>query len=104
MMLKEEIERLNGLLRIKDEEISSWELRYRELERQIHMLKEEIERLTLLLRQREQDCNDWELRYRELENQGVTIVQEKVTYLSQEVEVWKQRFIKVNHEFNQCQE
>ena len=32
MMLKAEIERLNGLLRIKDEEISSWDLRYRELE------------------------------------------------------------------------
>jgi hypothetical protein len=42
------------------------------------------------------------------------VVQEKVTYLSQviylrfshfqEVDVWKQKFIKLNHEFNTQQE
>lgn len=32
MMLRSEFERVNGMLRIKDEEISSWEMRYRDLE------------------------------------------------------------------------
>ena len=37
-----------------------------------------------------------------LESQGTTVISEKVTYLSQEVEVWKQKFIKANHEYNRC--
>ncbi len=32
MMLKAEIDRFGGLLRMKEEEISNWELRYRDLE------------------------------------------------------------------------
>jgi hypothetical protein len=62
MMLKSEIDRMNGLLRSKDEEIASWETRYRELEvnhyfiyyqRQIILLKSEIDRLMGLLRMKE---------------------------------------------------
>lgn len=49
-----------------------------------------------------EELNALRLRLSEMENQ--TVVTEQITYLNTEVEVWKKKFININHEFNECQE
>lgn len=46
------------------------------------MLKNEIERLTLMLKQKDDEIEEWKRRYAELEEQGVTVIQERVTTLT----------------------
>lgn len=53
------------------------------------MLSSEIERLSYASKVKDGELEDWKFRYADLESQGLTVVQEKVTYLSSEVEVWK---------------
>ncbi|CAD8072350.1 unnamed protein product [Paramecium sonneborni] len=102
--LEDQIRRLqdeNGRLRKENNELL---IKLRDYETKIAMLSSEIERLTYTIKVKEGDLEDWRLRYEQLESQGQTVIQEKVTYLSSEVEVWKQKFIKVNHDYNECQE
>ncbi|CAK79809.1 unnamed protein product (macronuclear) [Paramecium tetraurelia] len=91
----------NGRLRKENNELL---LKLRDYETKIAMLSSEIERLAYSIKIKDGDLEDWRLRYEQLESQGQTVIQEKVTYLSSEVEVWKQKFIKVNHDYNECQE
>ncbi|CAD8088164.1 unnamed protein product [Paramecium sonneborni] len=76
----------------------------RNLEVKLAMLSSEIERLNYTIKVKEGDLEDWKLRYTDLESQDKTVLQEKVTYLCSEVEVWLKKFIKVNHDYNECQE
>ncbi|CAK87433.1 unnamed protein product (macronuclear) [Paramecium tetraurelia] len=79
-------------------------LKLREYESRTTMLTSEIERLIYSLKQKEIELEEWKSRYQQLEMSGSSVFQEKVEYLSQEVEVWKSKFIRANHEFNRCQE
>lgn len=56
------------------------------------------------LRGKQQECDEWEQKYREMESTGFIEIEEKVTKLSSEVDVWKNRFKKLNSEFFQTQE
>ncbi|CAD8161094.1 unnamed protein product [Paramecium octaurelia] len=91
----------NADLRRENEDLIQ---KIRNFEVKVAMLSSEIERLSYANKVKDGDLEDWKQRYAELESQGMTVVQEKVTYLSSEVEVWKQKFIKVNHDYNECQE
>ena len=51
------------------------------------MMESELDRLNGMLRARDDEIDRWRLKYEELESQGVTVIQEKVTYLTQ-VEWW----------------
>ncbi|CAD8101216.1 unnamed protein product [Paramecium sonneborni] len=79
-------------------------LKLREYEGRITILTSEIERLIYSIKQKELELDEWKARYQQLEMSGSSVFQEKVEYLSQEVEVWKSKFIRANHEFNRCQE
>ncbi|CAK64110.1 unnamed protein product (macronuclear) [Paramecium tetraurelia] len=91
----------NGRLRKENNDLL---LKLRDYENKIAMLSSEIERLAYSIKIKDGDLEDLRFRYEQLESQGQTVIQEKVTYLSSEVEVWKQKFIKVNHDYNECQE
>ncbi|CAD8149257.1 unnamed protein product [Paramecium octaurelia] len=102
--LEDQIRRLqdeNGRLRKENNDLL---LKLRDYENKIAMLSSEIERLAYSIKIKDGDLEDLRFRYEQLESQGQTVIQEKVTYLSSEVEVWKQKFIKVNHDYNECQE
>ncbi|CAD8083993.1 unnamed protein product [Paramecium primaurelia] len=79
-------------------------LKLREYESRITMLTSEIERLIYSIKQKDIELDEWKTRYQQLEMSGSSVFQEKVEYLSQEVEVWKSKFIRANHEYNRCQE
>ncbi|CAD8135085.1 unnamed protein product [Paramecium pentaurelia] len=103
-----ECEDLRNQLALNDKEYSSKLNQYRfqisDLEQEILRLKTEIEKLRQMLANKDHEIDDLHLRIQYLEEQGTTVVQEKVTFLSSEIEVWKQKFIKINHDYNECQE
>ncbi|CAD8044197.1 unnamed protein product [Paramecium primaurelia] len=121
-LAREEISRLERQLQQANQDIMNWKSKYtiieqesynknnelimqlRDLENKLAMITVEMGRLQLQLQNKDSELEDWKYRYTSLESQGTTVIQEKVTYLSQEVEVWKQKFIKSNHEYNKCQE
>ncbi|CAK60455.1 unnamed protein product (macronuclear) [Paramecium tetraurelia] len=119
---KDENSRLERLLQQANQDILNWKnkctlieqesytknneliMQIRDYENKLALISTDIERLQIQIRNKDAELNEWKFRYTELESQGTTVIQEKVTYLSQEVEVWKQKFIKTNHEYNKCQE
>ncbi|CAD8054506.1 unnamed protein product [Paramecium sonneborni] len=119
---KDENSRLERLLQQANQDILNWKNKYslieqesytknnelimqlREYENRLALISTDIERLQIQIKNKDAELDEWRIRYTELESQGTTVIQEKVTYLSQEVEVWKQKFIKANHEYNKCQE
>ncbi|CAD8132290.1 unnamed protein product [Paramecium pentaurelia] len=119
---KDDNSRLERLLQQANQDIQNWKNKYtlieqesytknnelimqiRDYENKLALISTDIERLQIQIRNKDAELNEWKLRYTELESQGTTVIQEKVTYLSEEVEVWKQKFIKTNHEYNKCQE
>ncbi|CAD8136112.1 unnamed protein product [Paramecium octaurelia] len=119
---KDENSRLERLLQQANQDILSWKnkcalieqesytkinelvMQIRDYENKLALISTDIERLQIQIKNKDAELNEWRMRYTELESQGTTVIQEKVTYLSQEVEVWKQKFIKTNHEYNKCQE
>ncbi|CAD8140073.1 unnamed protein product [Paramecium octaurelia] len=121
-LARDEISRLERLLQQANQDILNWKNKYttieqesysknnelimqlRDLENKLAMVTVELDRLQAQLQSKDSELEDWKYRYTQLESQGTTVIQEKVTYLSQEVEVWKQKFIKTNHEYNKCQE
>ncbi|CAK72827.1 unnamed protein product (macronuclear) [Paramecium tetraurelia] len=119
---KDENSRLERLLQQANQDIQNWKnkcalieqesytknneliMQIRDYENKLALISTDIERLQIQIRNKDAELNEWRMRYTELESQGTTVIQEKVTYLSQEVEVWKSKFIKTNHEYNKCQE
>ncbi|CAD8047305.1 unnamed protein product [Paramecium sonneborni] len=121
-LARDEISRLERQLQQANQDIFNWKNKYttieqesytknnelimqlRDLENKLSMMTSEFNRLQVQIQSKDSELEDWKYRYTQLESQGTTVIQEKVTYLSQEVEVWKQKFIKANHEYNKCQE
>lgn len=83
-------------------QINQYRFQISDLEDRILSMSAEIEKLKSILRARDDEIMDLHRRIEELESQGTVVIQEKVTYLTQEVEVWKQKFIKLNKDYNQC--
>ena len=111
-LLSQEIERLNNMLRVKDEDISQWRSRYDQLEisnrefgsyksrlteyeNKIALLSQEIERLNSMLRTKDDELYSFRSRYEQLEvssremggyKSRLSEYENKLALLSQEVE------------------
>ncbi|CAD8158568.1 unnamed protein product [Paramecium pentaurelia] len=73
------------------------------LETQLYNSKLELEKLQGLLQQKLQELDEWEQRYHQMESSFTVESTETVT-LTNEVEVWKSRFKKLNNDFFETQE
>jgi uncharacterized small protein (DUF1192 family) len=120
-LLTQEIERLNGVLRQRAEEIDNWKSRYskieisiteykglegrlREYENRIALLSQEIERLNGVLKSRADEIEQWRVNYSKLEitiNEYKVIesrgkdMEGRVSMLLREIDDWKSRYSKL---------
>ncbi|CAD8067512.1 unnamed protein product [Paramecium primaurelia] len=73
------------------------------LESQLYNSKLELEKLQGLLQKKLQELEEWEYKYHQMESSFTVESTETVT-LTNEVEVWKSRFKKLNNDFFETQE
>ncbi|CAD8058652.1 unnamed protein product [Paramecium primaurelia] len=72
-------------------------------ESQLYNSKLELEKLQGDLRQKLEELNEWEQRYQHMES-TVTVESTETQTLTNEVEVWRTRFKKLNNDFFETQE
>ncbi|CAD8074935.1 unnamed protein product [Paramecium sonneborni] len=73
------------------------------LESQLYNSKLELEKLQGLLKQKLQELDEWEQRFHQIES-TVTVESSETVTLTNEVEVWKTKFKKLNNDFFETQE
>ncbi|CAK77350.1 unnamed protein product (macronuclear) [Paramecium tetraurelia] len=73
------------------------------LESQLYNSKLDLEKLQGLLQAKLQELDEWEQRYHHMES-TVTVESTETVTLTNEVEVWKSRFKKLNNDFFETQE
>ncbi|CAD8158683.1 unnamed protein product [Paramecium octaurelia] len=86
-----------------DKSSSSLKDRLAILESQLYNSKLELEKLQGLLQSKLQELEEWEQRYHHMES-TVTVESTETVTLTNEVEVWKTRFKKLNNDFFETQE